>query len=200
MEDCTPAVALLLDAQTCSIHHLPVSWMVPRVQLGSACAEPTPRTSLRIAPSATAPSSSARPAQSWALQGGSGWHRVPVPVAQSCDTVLPALPWHRAVSSLGVPTHPARNVGTAGWGGWPVPWAHSGAGAGVRGSDGTSVPPVCPPLQACRRMHTLHAHTHTPCSPPRGGQAEQRENDTRFKGKERKIHGEHEASGELPCP
>lgn len=67
----------------------------------------------------------------------------------------------------------------------------SGAGAGVRGERwhacATRVPPL-PPLHACTRMHTLHAHTHTPCNAParERGRAERKDSTHALKEKKGK--------------
>lgn len=70
-----------------------VTGMVPRAQVGSACAEPALRASPGKAPNAAAPPAPCaqlQPGQSRALQGGCGWRRVPVaPRCQLCPGTAP---------------------------------------------------------------------------------------------------------------
>lgn len=174
-----------------------VTGMVPRVQLGSACAEPAPRASPGKAPNATAPSSSACAAPTWSELGPAGrlW------LAEGPrGTTLPALPLAQGCECFGG-AHTLRqehrgrgqSAGTPGWGGWDVPWAHGVTAAlerGCGGSDGTRVPPVCPHCPRCThaRACTRCMHTHTPCNAParERGRAERKDSTHALKEKKGK--------------
>lgn len=157
-----------------------VPGMIPRVQLGSACAEPAPGTSPGKAPGAAAPSSSTSTAPTCSELGPAGRLRPAEDPCALCHCAAsPALA--QGPECFGGAQAPREECGDSGVGrvGRAVgTGCDSGAGAGVRGERWHPLSP----LHTCM-LHAHSACTHTrPAAPQVRGERPSREKrlDTRF--------------------